>query len=249
MPLSLESEADVKSPCSPPARQLRGLALLLVIAAAMLLGACGSKPPMRWVALPLPTAAPTAGPAVSTFGTGAGSSSTPVLTVRRIDVPEYLQSSSVRYRERDSVLAEWPDVRWADRVEVGLTEHLLMRLRQRLPGWMVCDRQCPASSDALTAHVALAPLDYVRPARELQAQARWQLSWRDRSAPAGAADRHLPMMQHSQQAMRAFALPVSRDDAEGQAQAMGRLLDELAAEMAATILAARPTVSRGEASP
>ncbi|MFT3859031.1 MAG: ABC-type transport auxiliary lipoprotein family protein [Aquabacterium sp.] len=206
------------------------------VAMATLLAACGSKPPMRWVALPLP--------ATPAHAASESSAASPVLIVRRLHVPEYLQSASVRYRERDSVMAEWPDVRWADRIEVGLTEHLQMRLRQRLPGWTVCDRQCPADAAALTLNIDIAPLDYIRPARTLQAQARWQLSWRDRASATPPDERPMPMplpMTHrSQQAMQTYALPVTRDDAEGQAEAMGRLLDELAQAVSTAVLTAAP---------
>ncbi len=226
--------------------------LALVLALSATLAGCGSRPPTHWLALPWPGGAAQAAPSTASAqpmgrqGDPAetlGISGRPVLAVRRIDVPEYLQSGSVRYRQSNSLLAEWPDVRWADRLEVALTDHLVARLRERLPGWTVCERHCPLDPGMLTLNVAFAPMDYVRPARQLQAQARWQFSQRDRRSPAaGKADiaqaRPDVPTRITRAGAKAYALPVGRDDPSGHAAALAGLLDELAAQLTSELAGA-----------
>jgi uncharacterized lipoprotein YmbA len=209
--------------------RIMGLALMLSVAG------CGSKPPTHWLALPLPRDVAPAASADSVAAQAPADSleSRRVLVVRRVNVPEYLQTNSVRFRQSDSLLAEWPDVLWADRLEVGLTEHLVMRLRKQLPQWTVCERQCPPLASGITLHLEFAPFDYVRPARELRAEARWQLSQRDKGA--GQSDKAAPasMQTHRiSEGMKGFALRVDSDSAAGQVAAMGALLDELATDLA-----------------
>lgn len=211
-----------------------------------MLAACGSKPPRQWIALPLPAAEPPAStsPTASMPGQGLAYDVTPVLVVRRLNVPEYMQTSSVRYRQSDSVLAEWPDVRWADRLEVGMTEHLVMRLRSRLPGWVVCDRQCPMAASAITLTVDLSPMDYVRSARELRTEARWTFVQRAHTPAVEARPGMLPGQRasappqeplaanRSAHGLRTFRIQAGSDDAQGQAAATGGLLDALAGDLA-----------------
>jgi uncharacterized lipoprotein YmbA len=53
--------------------------------------------------------------------------------VQRVRVPEYLQSTQVRFRDAPHVLAEWPNVRWAERLEVNLGRHLSQHLSAAMP--------------------------------------------------------------------------------------------------------------------
>ena len=203
----------------------------LPLALTLLLAACGSSPPTQWLSLPMPMPMqPPVAPGVDAARLHQPYEVPPVLAVRRINIPEYLQSPSVRYRQSESVLGEWPDVRWADRLEVGLTDHLVMRLRRLLPGWTVCERQCPPEGSAMALQLDLAPLDYIRQARTLRAEARWTLVQRDRSAiptPTG----QLPPTR-TLRGMRAFDLAVDADGASGQAHAVGKMLDLLAEDLA-----------------
>ncbi|MGC4061519.1 MAG: ABC-type transport auxiliary lipoprotein family protein [Aquabacterium sp.] len=181
---------------------------------------CASTPEPQLLSLPLPAdtpAAPNAQPA----------NAQAMLMLRRVNIPEYLQTLRVRYRAADSVLAEWPNAVWAERLESGLTDHLLIRLRDRLPGWTVCERTCPPSKNAYALTLDLSPLDLVRPAGELRAQAHWQFTWRGDSNNA------------VHDGARALALRTTSDSAQGQAEAMAHMLDALAQDIAEQIMQQR----------
>jgi len=181
----------------------------LACAALLVLAGCGTAPPARLLSLPLPQPV-VLDAAVRSLAPG-------VLVVRRVSIPEYLQANAVRFRAGNSLLSEWPGTAWADRLEVGLTDHLLMRLRLHLPGWTVCDRACPPHAKAKVLTVDLAPLDHVRATHELKAGMHWQLGQR------GAEGR-----AHT----KAVVMPVATDSPEGQAEALGQVLDLLAQDVA-----------------
>ncbi len=147
--------------------------------------------------------------------------------MRRVSIPEYLQAKSVRYRAADSLLSEWPGTAWADRLEVGLTDHLLMRLRLHLPGWTVCERACPPLTPARVLTVDLAPLDHVRATSELKAGLHWQISLR---GVVGSTAK--PVGAHASE----LVIPVATDSPEGQAQALGLVLDRLAQDVALSLV-------------
>lgn len=184
---------------------------LMLLATLAVLGGCVSTPATHLLSLPLPVAKS----AVQAAGQPAV---THVLIVRRVGIPEYLQTVKVRYRQADSVLAEWAHTAWAERLEVGLTDHLVMRLRLALPGWTVCERTCPAQASNIVLNVDFAPLDYVRPAGQLQADAHWLLTGNGRQGRT---------------VVRVSVLP---DSAEGQAAALGQVLDQLTSDIAAALV-------------
>ncbi len=185
---------------------------LAALAALAALSGCVSAPTTQWLSLPLP-----AGRAPSVFSQGTTSR---VLIVRRVGIPEYLQTDRVRYRRADSVLAEWPHIAWAERLEVGMTDHLVMRLRLALPGWQVCERACVPLATSVVLTVAFAPLDHVRALGQLQATAHWQLNGLPR------------------QGATAITVAVLPDNAEGQAAALGQVLDRLSEDIAASVFIA-----------
>jgi len=197
----------------------RHLTLMLKQASLMLvclLSACASAPPPRWLSLPLPP--DLAAPAVAPLHANL-----PVLVVRRIGLPEYLQTNKVRYRLSGSVLGEWPGLLWAERLETGMTDHMIMRLRTALPGWTVCDRLCPPGMPKATLGLDLVPLDYLRDVGQLHANAHWDIALRNTGG--GTANSTLSGAQ-------AYALPVQADGGEGQAAAIGQLLDLLSEDIA-----------------
>ena len=138
-----------------------GLAFLLAACAS---GGGGGRPRL----LTLPSApAPTAAAVLPAR----------VLTLRRVELPEYLLSRHVRYRADAATLGEWPDAVWAERIEVGVTRELAAALRSRLPGWTVCDGTCvDGSAGDLVLRVGFAPFDVQRSTRRLQAQLDAQAS-------------------------------------------------------------------------
>lgn len=178
--------------------------------AAVLLSGCGSAPPTVFLALPTSEAAVAVAPAVSAAATAA-----PVLIVRRVAVPEYLDVSAVRYRADASTLAEWPNTAWAERPAVALTRELVTRLRVALPGWTVCDSTCPGGQSGAVLQAEWAPLDYLRAQHTLSAELRYTVAGR-----AGT----LRLNQ-----------PVSPDTAAGQASAMAAAADAAAQAIAASL--------------
>lgn len=184
------------------------------------LGGCAGAPAVRWLSLPLPAEAQARPASVPAAWAGQ------VLTVRRVRIPEYLQADKVRYRLADSVLGEWPHTAWADRLEVGLTDHLAMRLRLALPGWTVCERSCPVSPSSPVLSVDMAPLDHLRAIGQLRAEVRWQL---DTPVATGSKPRQAGAVVKGAVVLM---IPVHPDSAEGQAAALGQVLDRLAQDIA-----------------
>ncbi|MDE2297784.1 MAG: membrane integrity-associated transporter subunit PqiC, partial [Burkholderiales bacterium] len=174
-----------------------------------------------------PAAAPVAGNATPPNVPGA-TGTPPLLAVRRVKIPEYLVARRVRYRTDASTLAEWPNTYWAERIEVGVSREFVAALRQQLPGWTLCDTHCGDQLPALTLQVDLEPLDYLRSARQLQAQARLTLSG------AGAAPKLLATQA------QAYEIASDADTPQAQAQAMADLIRKVAAASAALIRTTKP---------
>ncbi|UZG44730.1 PqiC family protein [Caldimonas thermodepolymerans] len=203
-----------------PAPRRRPLRLAACAALLALLGACAGPRPAATL-LTLPPTPPAA--AMPTMAPG------PVVVVRRIALPEYLQSRRVRYRSGSSTLEEWPHVAWAERIDVGASRHLVAGLRAALPGWVVCESDCPSGPDERLLKVELASFDYDRAARTVHGEARISIA-----APA-APQRLLRTAVHRE------ALAVGADTPEGQAQAMAQLLQQVARAAAAELEASRGT--------
>ena len=201
------------------ATRLRALLGLLGLA---LLGACASAPPPRTL-LALP---PTVGVAASGASAPAPLSAlaqraeAPLLVVRRLAIPEHLQSRRVRFRADASTLGEWPDTVWAERIEAAMTREFVAALRPRLPGHEVCEASCGERLPTQSLTVELQPLDFMRASRRLQAHARIWLAASGREAKAlGSAEFD-------------FDLPAAADTPQAQAEAMSELLRQLAAAVA-----------------
>lgn len=189
--------------------------LACAMALAGLLAACSSAPPPRFITLPASEAPLAASPAAS-----AGGIAGPVLVVRRVGVPEYLDVSAVRFRAEDSTLGEWPNTTWAERPAVALTRELVARLRVALPGWTVCDGACPGGLSGWVLQAEWGPLDYQRDSKQLRAELRYTVTTADAStAPRSAVKR--------------LSLPVSPDSASGQARALAAVVDDAARTIAA----------------
>ena len=200
------------------------LTLAMTLALAVLLAACAASSPAP-VLLTLPPAVQTvaAAPAVP-----SATAASPLLAVRRINIPEYLVARRVRYRADASTLAEWPNTYWAERIEIGVSREFMSALRAQLPGWSLCDTSCGDQVPALTLQVDLVPMDYLRSAQKLQARARITLSG------AGVS----PKVIQTQEL--AYDLPASADTAQAQAQTIATLLQQVAAATAPLIRSAKP---------
>ena len=200
------------------------MTLAMMLALAVLLAACAASSPAP-VLLTLPPAAQTvaAAPAVP-----SATAASPLLAVRRINIPEYLVARRVRYRADASTLAEWPNTYWAERIEIGVSREFMSALRAQLPGWSMCDTSCGDQVPALTLQVDLVPMDYLRSAQKLQARARITLSG------AGVS----PKVIQTQEL--AYDLPASADTAQAHAQTIATLIQQVAAATAPVIRTAKP---------
>ena len=194
---------------------------LTTLLAAGLLAACASPSPAP-VLLTLP---PNATPLASnTPGTPA---SAPLLAVRRVNIPEYLVARRVRYRADASLLAEWPNTFWAERIEIGVSREFVSAMRQQLPGWALCDTSCGDALPALSLQVDLVPMDYVRSTGRLQARARIVLS------SGSVPPRELKSQETS------YDLPAGGDTAQAHAQAISELIRQVA-QAAAPMVSSAP---------
>jgi len=214
------------------ARSRLPLAVLPVLAVA-LLGACASAPTRVLIALP-PGVAPEQAPHAYTASASPG-----VLLVRRLVIPEYMAAPKPRYWSATATLAEWPGAYWAERIEIGMAREFVSALRRRLPGWTVCDASCGDLVPDLTLKIELLRLDTWRQDQSLSATARAELSGHRTAAslwslsPAG----------------RTFTMPLPADSAQGQAQAMSRLLGAIADASVAAIDEAASAPAAGSGSP
>lgn len=187
--------------------KLRWLAVLP--AAAALLAGCAATPPPRTL-LALPPTVSGAAPAVRV------APDAPLLAVRRLDIPEHVQSRRVRFRAGAATLEEWPNTVWAERIEAAMTREFVAALRARLPDWQVCESNCNERLPGHALTVELQPLDALRAERRLHAQARIAL------ASTGPGAKPLGGTTLS------FDLPLAADTPQAQAEAMSELLRRVA---------------------
>lgn len=204
---------------SPPVRRPRASRLrrapALALAAALLLAGCAaSRPPATLVTLPavVPVGAP-----ASTLAAGA-----PVLAVRRIGLPEYLETRRVRYRNGEATLTDWNDAYWAERFEIAAAREFAAALREALPGWTLCENACADHAPRYVLQAEWTALDYQRARQTLEGRARWQLE----EPGTGTATRLAGGGE------RGFTLAVAQDSPQGQALATRALLRELAQAVA-----------------
>lgn len=195
------------------------------IALCAALAGCASAPPERsWLSLPLDaslsaTPAPTSPPA-SSVAAASAARTTPQIRLQRVQIPEYLQSTRVRYRDSAATLAEWPGVRWAERLEIGLTRHLGLQLAGLgQVGWICADpcNTVPAGGSVQLNYVVL---DHDRPAALLHALAQWTLM-----PPPGST-------VAPRQGQLRWSEAVLEDTPAGQAAAMARVNAAIARDIA-----------------
>lgn len=104
--------------------------LILVLAIGALgLCCCGPSAPPRTTYV-LGTAAP---PVERTEPV----SGRPVVEVKRVAMPDYLDGSDILLREAGNVLRPSPTGRWGERLSVGTTRALAENLRERLPDFVI----------------------------------------------------------------------------------------------------------------
>lgn len=197
-------------------------------ASALLMGCTTSAPPPQLIALPalntLNQDKPADGP--RPFGPQVQKATTPSrpapaqtrwLQLARLAIPEYWQSSTIRYRQADNAVVEvWPQAQWAERLEVGLTRTLHSALLSAAPSpWQLCTQVCGDTQQRpYRLLVDLAPMDYDRQARLLHTTATWSLSTATGRILLSGTQRIDTLSTH--------------DSAQGQAQALAGMTQTLA---------------------
>ena len=153
----------------------RHLTLIGAAMAAAMLAGCGSTPPAPTVWLAVPAVTAIAAQTTAPLSADANARHAPTVVVQRLRVPEYLQTTALRYRDGEHSFAEWPHARWAERVEVNLTRHLAQSLQAQRSAWRWCEAPCnhPGSG---SVQVAYQSLEIQRAAREVVAVVHWQIS-------------------------------------------------------------------------
>lgn len=197
---------------------LRSVALPLSLGVASWFAGCASKEaPSLLVALP--------SPAISDQSQAPLPAGSPVLMIGRLELPEYWQSRSVRYRSDGVTVSPWPDTYWAERVEVGMSRNFAIDMGQAARGWLVCDSACEPGhqSPAWRLKVVLPSMDYDRAQRRLSATASWTL------IPLPSAIRASGVTWRGQHQLEVRA---SADTPQAQAQAMSELTRALAQHIA-----------------
>lgn len=196
----------------------RWAALPFCIAQAAGLAACASMPAP--VVLTLPPAA-----SGSASSATAPANATRVLSLSRPEIPEYLATRRVRYRVDTSTLAEWPNTYWAERLEIGVLREFSSALRERLPGWRLCEVRCGEQSPAASLQVRLNRMDYLRNQRRLQASVHFTLWSVERS----------PRLLHSE--AHSYDISGDGDTAQSQARAISELLRRVAEDVSLSLAA------------
>jgi uncharacterized lipoprotein YmbA len=106
-------------------RPLRAAGLVLLGAASLVLGACGSSgpPPALYVLGAAPAAATTTAPQVGL----------PVVEVKPVGVPDYLDTTDLLIRHDSGQVVPSQVGRWGERLSAGVTRALAAALAARLP--------------------------------------------------------------------------------------------------------------------
>lgn len=194
----------------------------LATSVAVLTG-CASAPPERsWLSLPIESSVVST-PAAASAPTGItppAPRGTPLFRLVRVQIPEYLQSNRVRFRDSASTLAEWSGVRWAERIEIGLTRHLAAQLNGLAGPGAVCEDACNATPTGGNLQVSFVVLDHDRPQARLHAQVNWALT------PTPGS------VNTPRQGQARWTEPVQEDSPAGQAAAMARVNAAIARELA-----------------
>lgn len=202
----------------------RHAAALSVLGASLVIGGCASTPAPTLITLPAVNSAASASAAPMAVGP------LPVLSLARVDAPEYVVSRRVRYRTDASTLAEWPDTYWAERIEISLSRELVAAMRGGLPGWSVCDANCGELAPAMTLRIVIDRMDYFRSEKMLRAKVRMITTTTERP-PRALKDLD-----------RSYEISASGDSAQAQAKSYSDLLARVAAD--ATLLVGPPVLAR-----
>ncbi|CAN5457042.1 hypothetical protein BH10PSE17_BH10PSE17_38430 [soil metagenome] len=189
---------------------LRAIATVTVMSA---LAACASAPDKPTL-LALPSVAATA-PA-----TAVPALQPHALVLRRIAVPEYIDSREVRYRSDKSRVESFKSTVWAERIELGMTRELSAGLRNRLPEWLVCNGACGDRAVDGVLSVDWNSLDLDRTGQKLSIDVQWVLL--DNAAKRGTPSANGRLVK---------TIVVKGDSADAYANAIAEAVDQLSVDV------------------
>ena len=114
---------------TPSYRAGKLVSMAIVIGISSALTGCGSAgpPPVTYVLGPPPPITTSTEPLIGR----------PVIELKRVTVPDYLDVSDIMVRQSANVLAPSPTGRWGERLSVGVTRALAFDLSIRLPHFIV----------------------------------------------------------------------------------------------------------------
>ena len=203
-----------------PARSAPSALALATLLAAALAGCAVSTPAP--VLLIVPSAAGAAEPGRAAAA-AAPAASGALLSLGRVEIPEYMVARRVRYRADLATLAEWSNTYWGERIEIGVAREFTAALHRRLPGWAFCETDCAGRGPTLGLRVDIARLDYLRAERRLEAHARVSVVEGDiRARPLRTREID-------------YRIAASADTPQAEAEAIAALVDRIAVDAAALV--------------
>jgi hypothetical protein len=190
----------------------RGLTFAAVTA---LLAGCGSSSTLRLYVL--------GSPARPTIGVWS-EADLPVIELKTVSVPDYLDSSDILRRVGPNEVAASPTGRWGERLSVGLTQALASELSSRLPKVVIA--MTPPSGPTRRLFVDIERFD-IEADGQCLVTARWRITAGDGQTTSES--------EHG-----AFREAAASTDDPAIASAMTRAVDQLADRIAATIEREQP---------
>lgn len=170
-----------------------------------LLAGCAGAPPPRLMLLANDGAQPAETAAVR-----------PLLVVRRVALPEYLDRRAFVYRSSASEVTPFDDVVWAERLDVSVTRWIVEQLATDLPAYEVASTVAAERRPALTLNVELQSFEAVAPS-SVHLRGSWHLSGDGAAGGPLAVEVPLPALQPEAavQAMRAALAQATRAIVDG----------------------------------
>ena len=184
--------------------------LILAVIIALVVAACGSgaAPPQEY-ALEASVAAP---------ARAVSQADLPVIEIRPVRLPEYLDSTNLVTRRPGGQIMPSPTARWGERLSVGADRFMVMSLASQLPNAAVT--AMPLEQSAWQVSIDLDAFE-PRPDGTCVLAGRWAL----RNARRGV----------TQSERVALSVPIGGDNDEQVVAAMTRVLGELSERIAAAI--------------
>jgi uncharacterized protein len=206
---------------SVPGSRRRAAGALAAI--GFVLTGCGSGPP--------PPVTYVIGPPPMISANPQPLSGRPVVAVKPVLLPDYLDVSDLMVRRSDNVVAPSVTGRWGERLSVGVTRALTLDLQQRLPG-LVVTRIAPLDRPTLQVFV---DIDDFEPRADgmVVLVARWRLV---DPASVGLLAERVSLTE-----------PSTGSSDAAMAAGMTRAVDDLAAPVAAAVRAALARSDAGAA--